>query len=139
MRDGSSWANLCAANNETNGVDVKTEMSSSRFRTDSSGRRLARSEIVQSKAASGIGLPTPFVPTLPTVNGSEGVIKNYILPDGKTGVVSLSSPIDVVTKRQRSSGIFWYRRCSSGHSAQMTTTGSSSTWTLLLNTSNRRV
>lgn len=88
-----SWATMCAANNETNGVDNKGQQDSGRIRKDAFGRRLARSAIKQSKASNGIGLPSPFLPTLPTVSGSEGVIKNYILPDNKTGVVRLTGGI----------------------------------------------
>ena len=44
--------------------------------------------VVGKGPASGINLPQQFQPTLPLVNASAGVIKSYILPDKKTGVVS---------------------------------------------------
>lgn len=48
---------------------------------------MARAVIRDTAPANGIGLPQPFQPTLPQVNTSAGVIKSYILPDKRTGVV----------------------------------------------------
>ena len=78
--DLSSWANNCAANNATNGVDGRI------------GSNTKRAQKLQPIAALkqqpiDINLPDPFLPTLPPSNGSEGVIKSFILPGNKTGVV----------------------------------------------------
>lgn len=81
-----SWANNCAANNMTNGVDVKQE-GLGRF-ANRNGRLMARAVIRDTAPSNTIGLPQPFQPSLPQVNTSAGVIKSYILPDKKTGVVS---------------------------------------------------
>lgn len=75
-----SWEANCAADDATNGVDYSL---SGTMRSEA--RRLARA-VVASKSASGT-FPPQFVPTLPTVSGSEGVIKNFILEDNTTGVV----------------------------------------------------
>ena len=81
-----SWINNCAANSETNGVDLKNAEQFGRLSAPGA-RKLAKGNIVDLSQKSAVGLPSQFQPTLPTVNGSEGVIKSYILPDGKTGVV----------------------------------------------------
>lgn len=80
----SYWEANCAANNATNGVDYSL---SGTMRSEA--RRLARA-VVASKSASGT-FPPQFVPTLPTVSGSEGVIKNFILEDNTTGVMFVGS------------------------------------------------
>ncbi len=36
---------------------------------------------------TAVGLPGPFLPTLSPTDGSTGVIKSFILPGNKTGVV----------------------------------------------------
>lgn len=79
-----SWASNCAANDATNGVDLKN------LRTAKPARRLAKGEIVDKSNSSAIDLPPRFQPTLPPVAGSGGVIKSFVLPDKKTGVVSRS-------------------------------------------------
>jgi hypothetical protein len=38
-----------------------------------------------------LDLPEPYIPTIPKVNGSEGAIKAYLLPDNRTGVMYVSS------------------------------------------------
>ena len=80
---------LCAANSGTNGQDFK---SSSELEKLSSQRqlKLAKGNVrpIDVGPSSAVGLPSQFQPTLPALNGSESVIKSYILPDGKTGVVS---------------------------------------------------
>ncbi|KZT22301.1 hypothetical protein NEOLEDRAFT_1138220 [Neolentinus lepideus HHB14362 ss-1] len=86
---GSYWTNNCAANNETNGVDLLA--SSSLKKRDQPGRRLARAVIVDKSQTNAVGLPSPYHPTAPPVNGSTGVIKSYILPDHKTGVMFVGS------------------------------------------------
>ncbi|OBZ76716.1 hypothetical protein A0H81_03224 [Grifola frondosa] len=84
----SFWVNNCAANNETNGGLEGVARVAKR---DSLGRKLARAVIVDTAPKNAVGLPSPFLPTLPPVNGSEGVIKSYILPDKKTGVMFVGS------------------------------------------------
>ncbi|KAI0634239.1 hypothetical protein C8Q77DRAFT_1110664 [Trametes polyzona] len=91
FKDGADfWALNCAANSGTNGVDFKntgalTALSAKRT------RKLAKAAIVDVSAKTAIGLPSEFQPTLPAVNGSEGVIKSFILPDKKTGVMFVGS------------------------------------------------
>ncbi|KAG5639741.1 hypothetical protein H0H81_000021 [Sphagnurus paluster] len=83
----SFWSTNCAANENTNGVDLKT------LKTSELPRRLAKASIIQdgSRNAVGINLPPQFVPTLPPLPGSEGVIKSYALPDKKTGILFVGS------------------------------------------------
>lgn len=86
----TSWANNCAANSATNGVDVKTQgsiFSNARRQPGTDGRLQPVGNIVATGPANGVDLPQQFQPTLPQVNASAGVIKSYILPDKKTGVV----------------------------------------------------
>lgn len=84
-----SWANNCAANSGTNGIDFKNAAQVAKLTSDAPlrTRKLAKASIVDLSQKVSVGLPSQFEPTVPTVNGSEGVIKSYILPDGKTGVV----------------------------------------------------
>ncbi|KAL0946153.1 hypothetical protein HGRIS_012416 [Hohenbuehelia grisea] len=82
----SYWANNCAANDATNGVDLK----------DFPGfgprvRKQPVGSIVDQSLSNAIGLPHEFEPKLPQVNGSTGVIKSYILPGNKTGVMFVGS------------------------------------------------
>ena len=51
------------------------------------GRKLARAAIVDKSNNNAVGLPPQFIPSLPPANGSTGVIKSFILPGNKTGVV----------------------------------------------------
>ncbi|KAF8651172.1 hypothetical protein AX16_004827 [Volvariella volvacea WC 439] len=83
----SYWANNCAANENTNGVDLKSSFSS--FARGIKKR--AKGEIIDKSSSNAVGLPEQFVPNLPLVDGSEGVIKSYILPDKKTGVMFVGS------------------------------------------------
>ena len=61
---------------------------------------LAKASIIDlgSQTSSG-SLPAQFQPSLPPLDGSEGVVKSYILPDGKTGVMFVGSfePSDFFT------------------------------------------
>ena len=82
-----SWAANCAATDGTNGVDFKNSGAMAKISAQRA-QKLAKASIIQDAAPkSAVGLPSQFQPSLPTVNGSEGVIKSYILPDKKTGVV----------------------------------------------------
>jgi hypothetical protein len=75
-----SWKNNCAANNKTNGVDRRLSGFSGPGR---------RSTLLDPAAHPNLalGLPKPFLPTLYPTNGSGGVIKSYVIPGNKTGVV----------------------------------------------------
>ena len=81
-----SWAANCAANSETNGVDVRQQ--GGILKNARTAPRRAKASIIDGLTSQAIGLPGPFLPTAPPVNGSEDVIKSFILPDKKTGVVS---------------------------------------------------
>ncbi|KAI0058356.1 hypothetical protein BV25DRAFT_1919409 [Artomyces pyxidatus] len=86
--DGPSyWANNCAAKNTTNGVDHR---SASHTKRDGKPLR-PMAKIIDLAPKTAVGLPGPFLPTLSPVNGSEGVIKSFILPDNKTGVMFVGS------------------------------------------------
>ncbi|KAF9011868.1 hypothetical protein BDQ17DRAFT_793629 [Cyathus striatus] len=85
--DGPSfWEANCAANDATNGVDLK---GGSSFRKAT--RKLAKAVIIDKSNQNALGLPDPFHPSVPPVNGSTGVIKSFILPDKKTGVMFVGS------------------------------------------------
>ncbi|KAL1948464.1 hypothetical protein VTO73DRAFT_12539 [Trametes versicolor] len=90
--DGADfWAVNCAAKPDTNGVDNKDSAVLANLSKRRTTRKLARAAIVDVSAKTAIGLPSEFQPTLPAVNGSEGVIKSFILPDKKTGVMFVGS------------------------------------------------
>lgn len=88
-----SWAVNCAAKPDTNGVDNKDSAVLANLSKRKTTRKLARAAIVDVSAKTAIGLPSEFQPTLPAVNGSEGVIKSFILPDKKTGVVCIGGAL----------------------------------------------
>ncbi|THH27364.1 hypothetical protein EUX98_g6832 [Antrodiella citrinella] len=83
----SFWTANCAANEATNGADQRPTGSSARRATP----RRARAAIIDSSLKNAVGLPSPFLPTAPPVNGSTGVIKSFILPDNITGVMFVGS------------------------------------------------
>ena len=77
----------CAAKEGTNGIDYKDAAQAARFGPPEV-RKLARADILDVLGPkSAIDLPPQFEPDLPMVPGSRGILKSYILPDGKTGVV----------------------------------------------------
>ncbi|KAI9463969.1 hypothetical protein BJY52DRAFT_1401034 [Lactarius psammicola] len=100
--DGRSyWANNCAANNQTNGVDLRSVSihdAQSRVRP---ARGAMMDLTAQPKAA--IGLPDRFLPTLPHTRGSNGVVKSFVLPGNKTGVFPLD--VDAAVKQFKASGV----------------------------------
>ncbi|KAH9048867.1 hypothetical protein EDB84DRAFT_1556539 [Lactarius hengduanensis] len=111
--DGPSyWTNNCAANDQTNGVDLRSGSSVSR-----SQPRLARAALMDpaGQLKTAVGLPGPFLPTLSPTSGSTGVIKSFILPGNKTGVMFVGSfegdfaqfPLDVdaAVKQFKASGV----------------------------------
>ncbi|TFK31946.1 hypothetical protein BDQ12DRAFT_693246 [Crucibulum laeve] len=83
----SFWQANCAATDATNGVDLK----SLRIIPPTPKRKLAKGVIIDVGNSNGLGLPQPFLPTTPSVNGSTGVIKSFVLPDKKTGVMFVGS------------------------------------------------
>ena len=85
-----SWEQLCAANANTNGQDFKNGAEIARLAASRQTKRaLGNVRPIDKAPGSAVGLPGQFQPTLPALNGSESVIKSYILEDGKTGVVRL--------------------------------------------------
>jgi hypothetical protein len=80
-----SWNANCAVNDQTNGVDLKTSNGGAKTRDT---RRLMKGDLAPQGAAIVIDLPSKFQPTVPAVNGSAGILKSFILPDKRTGVVS---------------------------------------------------
>lgn len=76
-----SWANNCAANNQTNGVDLKIVLGVSNQQP-----KLSRG-IIMDKSRNAPVLTPNLAPTLPTVGESSGVVKSYML-DNNTAVVS---------------------------------------------------
>ncbi|EIM87280.1 uncharacterized protein STEHIDRAFT_156264 [Stereum hirsutum FP-91666 SS1] len=87
MDQASFWANNCAANNATNGIDLNAQGLS--HATTQSPLR-ARGALFANTRSNAIGLPQPFLPNLPPVNGSEDVIKSFVL-DNTTGVMFVGS------------------------------------------------
>ena len=71
----------------TNGVDLLASGSSSECWVSVNERKQPRAVIFDSAPSSAVGLPPQYQPKLPPTAGSEAVIKSYILPDNKTGVV----------------------------------------------------
>ncbi|KAI0672323.1 hypothetical protein C8Q78DRAFT_1077857 [Trametes maxima] len=84
------WNANCAPKSDTNGVDFKSSAQLASL-TQKRARKLAKAAIFDHQAKNAVGLPSQFEPTLPPVNGSEGVIKSFILPDKKTGVMFVGS------------------------------------------------
>ncbi|PSR81755.1 hypothetical protein PHLCEN_2v6264 [Hermanssonia centrifuga] len=85
----SFWTANCAANDETNGVDLKA--AENQRKRQLPRRKMARASIIDIAPSNAVGLPSPFLPTLPPANGSTGVIKSFILPSKKTGVMFVGS------------------------------------------------
>lgn len=77
-----SWANNCAANNETNGVDYLTEGATS---SRSSAIRQPRAALA-AQTSQGVGIPSQFYPNLTAIAGGD-ILWSYVLPDKRTGVV----------------------------------------------------
>ncbi|KAH9169340.1 hypothetical protein EDB89DRAFT_1908637 [Lactarius sanguifluus] len=109
----SYWTNNCAANDQTNGVDLRSRTRGvSRSRT-----RLARAVLMDpaGQPKTAVGLPGPFLPTLSPTNGSTGVIKSFVLPGNKTGVMFVGSfegvfsqfprDVDAAVKQFKASGV----------------------------------
>lgn len=85
----SSWAGNCKADSLTNGVDMKPAgPSAERHRRE---RMRPKASIEDRSRMNAVALPDPYLPTAPTVTGTTDVIKSYILPGNKTGVMYVSS------------------------------------------------
>ena len=85
--DGTSWARNCAANASTNGVDLKSSAHVSSFVSQAPLKRKQPKADVLDVTKITVGLPSKFKPTVPQLDGNDDVLKPYILPDNKTGVV----------------------------------------------------
>jgi hypothetical protein len=79
-----SWAANCAATEDTNGQDYYPD---DKAQKNAVPKLRAKANLVDNHNGSAVGLPPKYQPTLPTVGGSEGVIRSYILPGNTTGVV----------------------------------------------------
>ncbi|KAF8267502.1 hypothetical protein EI94DRAFT_1580944 [Lactarius quietus] len=114
--DGQSyWANNCAANNKTNGVDSRLDSGD----TSPSQRRHARAARMDiNHPKTRISLPNhpeSADSTLMTTDGSPGVIKSFILPGNNTGVLfvgsfdgnftQFQSDVDSGVKQLKASGV----------------------------------
>lgn len=90
-----SWALNCAADAGTNGVDFKEVYPlpdpDSRTPQPKPPARRPIGEMLDPSKYIALDLPEPYIPTIPKVNGSEGAIRAYLLPDNKTGVMYVSS------------------------------------------------
>ena len=82
-----SWNANCKADSRTNGVDLKY---ASLTETERRERKRPKASIPDHSRMNAIALPDPYLPTAPTVVGTTQVIKSYILPDNKTGVMYVS-------------------------------------------------
>lgn len=81
------------------------------------GSEIARGQKLQPKASiidnslkKAVNLPGPFIPTLPAVNGSGGVIKSFILDDKKTGVVRRAFSIRAAIALTVTADVCWIVR-----------------------------
>ncbi|KAH9059208.1 hypothetical protein EDB87DRAFT_1822873 [Lactarius vividus] len=84
------WANKCAANDNTNGRDDSLRPGSSGASLGQrSHARAARVDLVHHKTR--IKLPNTLGSALTAADGSDGVIKSFILPGSQTGVMFIGS------------------------------------------------
>ncbi len=87
-----SWEANCAANAQTNGIDYRNAISA--FHVP--GSKLAKGVILDQSVGRVAHPSDSLVPQMLPTPGSNGVVKSYVLPGDKTGVVS---PIFIVTRR----------------------------------------
>ncbi|KAG8754098.1 hypothetical protein FRC12_011314 [Ceratobasidium sp. 428] len=87
----SFWNVNCAANELTNGVDYRNSTASAKRDLLEKKRRRPIAKAVATPAKGVTGLPSPYQPTQPDVINGTGVIKAYVLPDKKTGVLMVGS------------------------------------------------
>ncbi|KAJ1304929.1 hypothetical protein OPQ81_006062 [Rhizoctonia solani] len=89
--DGPSyWQANCAANEETNGVDNRG-LQAVISRSETIRKKRQPVAKISAAPAKSVGLPQPNLPTQPDVINGTGVIKAYVLPDKKTGVLMVGS------------------------------------------------
>ncbi|KAF8497585.1 hypothetical protein F5888DRAFT_1794404 [Russula emetica] len=81
----SYWANNCAADGSTNGVDGK--LASDAVQPYA---RLRAKGIIR-PPSDAIELPSQFQPSLPPINGKARDMVSYLLPDNVTGVLFVGS------------------------------------------------
>ncbi|KZV96492.1 hypothetical protein EXIGLDRAFT_424620 [Exidia glandulosa HHB12029] len=79
----SYWANNCAANEDTNGVDLTASATS---RTAPRARPQPMGNIVDPTKKKAVGLPGPFIPTAPPVSAGSSLMF-FVLPNTTTGVI----------------------------------------------------
>lgn len=84
-----SWAANCAANDLTNGVDVRTTTGTNAAKKVRTMKQAKANIITDGLLSKAVGLPPQFQPTVPATAGSDDAIKSFILPDKKTGVVCI--------------------------------------------------
>ncbi len=84
--DDYSWEANCAANAKTNGVDLRETASESQ----APGPMIAKGVILDQSAGRVVRLPDAPVSEsrLLPASDNDGVIKSFVLPGNKTGVVS---------------------------------------------------
>ncbi|EIN14483.1 hypothetical protein PUNSTDRAFT_24244, partial [Punctularia strigosozonata HHB-11173 SS5] len=85
----SYWENNCVATNTTNGQNYATEGDGERQSTVSRPR--AKANVIDKHPSNGLALPPQYQPNISSTAGSEGVIKSYVLPGNKTGVMFVGS------------------------------------------------
>ncbi|KAJ7704365.1 hypothetical protein B0H17DRAFT_1039415 [Mycena rosella] len=88
----SYWTNNCAANANTNGVDLKVNAAKLSGNVVPEARRQPKANIIDKSNSSAVGLPPQFEPTLPTIGtDASGIMHSYILPGNETGVMFIGS------------------------------------------------
>jgi len=77
-----SWANNCAADGSTNGVDRKSASDAVQPYAKLRAKGIIR------LPSDATGLPSRFQPSLSPINGKAHDMVSYLLPGNVTGVVS---------------------------------------------------
>ncbi|KAI9463958.1 hypothetical protein BJY52DRAFT_1184373 [Lactarius psammicola] len=85
----SYWANNCAANSDTNGVDRGSKPLLQQLHRQRP-RKIPPKGITR-PPPDAVGLPRQFQPSLPVVNTNATFMVSYVLPDGITGVLFVGS------------------------------------------------
>ncbi|KAH8986955.1 hypothetical protein EDB86DRAFT_2211251 [Lactarius hatsudake] len=86
----SYWANNCAANANTNGVDRGSRPFHQKLHHQLSPQKPPPKGITRSPS-DAIGLPIQYQPSLPVVNTNASYMVSYVLPDLITGVLFVGS------------------------------------------------
>jgi hypothetical protein len=87
----SYWAANCAATNTTNGIDLLASGEQNGPLSPSPPARRRPIGSIVDLSPKDVALPDPFLPNLTSTAGSGGVIKSYVLPGNKTGVLFVGS------------------------------------------------